>query len=41
LAWQSSLGAHSYTPRLLGGMLLAVGGRAKQRMEGKDLAAAI
>jgi len=35
------LSAHNYTPRLLGGMVIAEGGRAKERMEGKDLAAAI
>jgi len=33
------LSAHSYRPRLLGGMLVAVGGRAKDRMEEKDLVA--
>jgi|HigsolmetaAR202D_1030399.scaffolds.fasta_scaffold00233_36 hypothetical protein len=39
--WERSFGTPSYKPRLLGGMLVAVGGRAKQRMEEKDLAAAI
>jgi hypothetical protein len=32
---------HSYKPHLLGGMLVAVGGRAKEQMEGKDLAVAM
>jgi len=39
-AWERSFGTHSYKPRLLGGMLVAVGGRAKERMEGKNLSAA-
>jgi|GEM_PF-2325671 len=33
------LSAHNYKPRLLGGMLVAVGGRAKEGMEEKDLVA--
>jgi hypothetical protein len=39
-AWEETFGTHSYQPRLLGGMLVAVGGRAKEPMEGKELAAA-